>query len=183
MEMEQQLLQESKKPGALAFQVALIFSIYALVLMIVTKAIGVDAQSPDAPTMAKVIYGTLNWIPFIIAIVYVQMKHRKELGGFITYGRAFSAGFRTAAYIGLFLGILIFIYFQFIDKETMAAAADAAIDQANGDQKKIDGINMMRPYFAISGAFASAIMYTFSGLILSLISAAIVKKEPTHRDI
>jgi hypothetical protein len=183
MEMEQQLLQEDKKPNALAFQVSLIFSIYALILIIVLKAMGMDSQSPDATTGVKVISGILNWVPFIFAIVYVQTKHRKDLGGFITYGRAFSAGFRTSAYIGLFLGLLIFIYFQFIDKAAMDAAADAAIQKADGNQQQIDGIKMMKPYFAITGAFASAIMYTLSGLILSLISAAIIKKEPTHRDL
>ena len=36
---------------------------------------------------------------------------------------------------------------------------------------------MMRPYFIISAAFGSAVMFTISGLIISLVTAAIVKKD------
>ncbi|RZJ80684.1 MAG: DUF4199 domain-containing protein [Flavobacterium sp.] len=177
--MEQQLLQEQKKPNALAFQVSLIFAAYILVSIVVSGLLNVE-MGPNASTSSKVISSALNWVPFIFAVVYVQIKHRKDLGGFITYGRAFSAGFRFSVYAGLFTGILMFLYYQFIDPAAMEKIVDASIAGAKSDQE-VQGIEMMRPYFTLTTAFGSAIMFTISGLIVSLISAAIVKRErPLH---
>jgi len=175
--MEQQLLQEQKKPNALAFKVAIIFSFFILILMVIMRVSGINVQIDETPMIYKVISGALNWLPFIFAIFYVQNTHKKELGGFITFGRAFSAGFKFAAYSGLFTAILIFLYYQFLDPAGMSEIIDASIAKANGNEQQIKGIEMMRPYFTITAAFGSAVMYTISGLIISLISAAIIKKD------
>ena len=175
--MEQELIQAQKKPNLLAFKVAIIFASYIVVLMVVMRIFGINVQLEETPTLYKVISGILNWLPFIYAIYYVQNTHKKELGGFITYGRAFSAGFKVAAYSGLFTGIFIFLYYQFFDPAGITEIIDAALSKANGDEKQIQGIEMMRPYFTISAAFGSAVMFTISGLIISLVTAAIVKKD------
>ncbi|MET4080190.1 hypothetical protein ABIB40_000130 [Pedobacter sp. UYP30] len=175
--MQQELMEEKTRPNALAFKIAIVFSIYILVLMVIVRALGINLQSEDTPTLYKVVSGILNWAPFILAIYYVQITHKKELGGFITYGRGFSAGFKFAAYGGLFTGIFIFLYYQFIDQAGVQEIMDAALAKANGDENQIKGIEMMRPYFTISAAFGSAVMFTITGLIISLISAAVVKKE------
>ena len=174
--MEQQLLQEQKKPNALAFQVAIIFAIYIILFTVVLRLMSINIQAENTPLSYKIIGGVLSWIPFIYAIYYVPNKHKQELGGFITYGRAFSAGFKTAAYSGLFIGIFMFLYYQFIDQAGMTEMVDTAIAKAK-DDNQIKGIEMMRSYFTIITAFTSAIIYTISGLIISLIVAAVVKKE------
>lgn len=173
--MEQQLLQEQKKPNALAFKISLIFAAYILVTIVITGLLNLD-MGPTAPIATRIVSGALNWVPFIFAVYYVQNTHKQDLGGFITYGRAFSAGFRFSVYAGLFTGILMFLYYQFIDAAAMEKIVDATVAAAKSDQEA-KGVEMMRPYFTISTAFGAAVMFTISGLIVSLISAAIVKRD------
>lgn len=175
--MEQQLLQEQKKPNALAFQVSAIFSLYYLILVFVMRSLNINLQSPDAPTAQKVISTILIWGVFISAIFFAQNKHKRELGGYITFGRAFSAGFKVAAYAGLFISILMLLYYQFIDPGAIDEVMEVAIKQAKGDQKQLTGIQMMVPYMGMITAFYTGILFAFSGLVVSPIIAAIIKKE------
>jgi hypothetical protein len=60
---------------------------------------------------------------------------------------------------------------------------DTAIAKANGNEQQIKGIEMMAKYMAYVVPFSSAIVFSLAGLVISLISAAIVKKDrPVHFD-
>ena len=171
--MNQELLQMEKKPNMLAFQVAIIYAFYSVIIIAVQRAMGVSME----PTKGQqVLWGVLAYIPFILAIVFVQQKHKKELGGFITYGRAFSAGFRTGFYTGLMIAVFMFVYYTFFDQNALQEATDFAISKAETDQQaqQIAGMGKYMIYFTIFGA---AIWHTVVGLIIALIGAAVVKKE------
>mgnify|MGYP000677853638 CR=1 FL=1 len=175
--MEQQIIQDEKKPNALAFKVAISFAVYSIALIYLLKLLGIDSSNPDLPIAEKIIAMILSYGVFIIAIYYAQITHKKELGGYITYGRAFSTGFKVAAYAGLFVGLLFVLYYKVLDPIALDKIADVAIEQADGDEQKIKGIEMMRGYMWIFTAFGAAIAYTLLGLIVSLITSAIIKKE------
>ncbi|MDQ0967239.1 hypothetical protein QFZ20_002642 [Flavobacterium sp. W4I14] len=177
--MEQQLLQEEKKPNALAFKVAISFAVYSIVLIFILKFLGIDSVDPDLPIAEKIIAMVLSYGVFILAIFYTQVTYRKMLGGYITYGKAFSTGFKVAAYAGLFVGLLFILYYKVLDPSALDRVADSAIEKANGNEQQIKGIEMMRGYMWAFTAFGAAIVYTILGLIISLITAAIVKKEPS----
>jgi hypothetical protein len=179
--MEQELLQEQKKPNTLAFQVAISFAIYTLILIVVMRILNIDPQAVNVPVWLTVLSIILSWATFIFAIFYAQNKHKKELGGFMTFGRAFSTGFRVSAYAGLFIAILMFVYYQFIDQAAITQMIDNAIAKANGNEAQIAGLGKMVGYMAILTAFSAGIMYTIVGLIVSLITGAIVKNDrPLH---
>ncbi|MDN3588445.1 DUF4199 domain-containing protein [Pedobacter aquatilis] len=175
--MEQQIIEEEKKPNALAFKVAISFAIYSIAIMFILKLIGIDSTNPELPISEKIIAMVLSYGVFIVAIFYAQITHKKELGGYITYGRAFSTGFKVAAYAGLFVGLLFVLYYKVLDPTALDKIADVAIEQANGDEQKIKGIEMMRGYMWIFTAFGAAIAYTLLGLLESLVTSAIIKKE------
>ena len=175
--MEEQLLQVEKKPNALAFKVAISFAVYSIALIYLLKFLGIDSTNPDLPVGEKIIAIVLSYGVLIAAIIFTQITHKRELGGFITYGRAFSTGFKVAAYSGLFVGLLFILYYKLLDPTALDRIADAAIAQADGDENKIRGIEMMRGYMWIFTAFGAAVAYTILGLIVSLISAAVIKKE------
>jgi len=175
--MEQQIAQEQKKPNALAFQVALGFAFYTLAMIYVFKLIGIDTTSADIPIVSKIIVFVLSYGIFIMAIYFTQTTHKKELGNYITYGRAFSTGFKVAAYAGLFVGILYAIYFKVLDTSAIDKIADAAIEKAGDNEQQVKGVEMMKPYMWIFATFTAAISYTLFGLIISLITAAVVKKD------
>ncbi|WP_293307960.1 DUF4199 domain-containing protein [Pedobacter sp. UBA5917] len=174
--MEQEILQEQKKPNALAFQVAIAFAFYTLALIFTMNLLGVGNKL-DIPVWQKAISFVLSYGVFIVAIYYAQHKHKNELGGFITYGRAFSAGFKVAAYAGLFIGLLMMLYYGVIDKGALQDVLDLQIKAAGDNEQAIKGVNMMSKYMIYMLAFGSAITYTIFGLIVSLITAAVVKKD------
>ena len=174
--MQQQLAEMEIKPNMLAFKTAVAFSIYFLILIYALKLLGINQNNPDLGMGEKIISSLLSYLPFILAIVYVQTTHKKELGGYITFGRAFSAGFKTASYSGLFIALILILYYTVLDRPAFEEVMNTAIDAADGDEQKIQGIEMMRSYMVYFIGFTAAIFYTFIGLIVSLIGAAVVKK-------
>jgi len=175
--MEQQIAQEEKKPNALAFQVAITFALYTLALIFVMNLLGMSTQIEGTPLWQKIVSVILSYGTFIIAIYYAQNKHKQDLGGFITYSRAFSTGFKVAAYSGLFIGLLMMLYYGVIDQGAMQDILDAQIKAAGDNEQTLKGIEMMSKYMIYMIAFGSAITYTLFGLVISLITAAVVKKE------
>lgn len=176
--MEQQLLQEEKKPNLLAFQVAVIYSFYSLALTFATELMGLGGANYESASFGlKALSTLLTYVPFVAAILYVQTKHKAELGGYITYGRAFSAGFKVAAYAGLFIALLTILYYKVLSPASMDGIIDAAMEKAGDDERQIEGIEMMSKYMGLMMAFGVAVTFTLSGLIISLITAAVVKKE------
>ena len=176
--MEQQLLQEEKKPNLLAFQIAVIYAFYSMALTYVSESMGISGADPESTSVGvKALITLLTYVPFVAAILYVQIKHRTELGGRITFGRAFSAGFKMAAYAGLFVGLLTILYYKVISPGSLDKIMDAAIEKADGNEAQLEGMEMMSQYMAPMMAFGIAVTFTLLGLIISLITAAIVKKE------
>jgi hypothetical protein len=175
--MEQELLQAEKKPNVLAFQIALLFSFYIIALTFAMELMGMGAEVTETSLIQKIVATTLSYVPFIVAIYYVQAKHKKELGGYITFGRAFSAGFKVAAYSGLFIGILILIYYKILNQAGFEKIIESAIAQAGTGEAAEKGIEMMQKYMIIFLMFGIAVTYTIWGLIISLVTAAIIKKE------
>lgn len=178
--MEQQLLQEQKKPNALAFKVAILYAIYFLVYTVVLRILKIDPQAKDASIILVIISSLLAWGTFILAIVYTQITHKKELGGFITFGRTFSTGFKVAAYSGLFLALLLVLYYEVIDPAAVTQMVDVAMEKAKSEQQA-QGIEMMAKYMGLFGAFGAGVTFSIAGLLISLISAAFIKKDrPLH---
>lgn len=177
--MEEQSIQEQKKPNALAFKVAIGFALYTLALVYIFKLVGIDSTSPDMPIVEKVISMILSYGIFILVIFYAQVTHKKELGGFISYGRAFSTGFKVAAYTGLFIGLLFMLYYKVLDTEALDKIINLALEKAGDNEQQIRGVEMMKDKMWLFTSFGAAIFYTIFGLIVSLITAIVVKKEPS----
>lgn len=175
--MEQQIIQEAKKPNLLAFQVAIAFAFYTLALIFILNLIGMGAQGIDAPIWQKALSMVLSYGTFIIAIYYAQYKHKQDLGGYVTYSRAFSTGFKVAAYAGLFIAILMVLYYKVIDPSALQDIIDMQIKAVGDNEQAIKGVQMMSKYMTLMIAFGSALTYTLFGLVISLITAAVVKKE------
>ena len=175
--MNQELLEMEKKPNKLAFQVALIFAFYSVVIIGLQRAMGVSMDATATSASEKVIWGALAYLPFIFAVVFVQRKHKAELGGYITFGRAFSAGFKTAFYAGLALALFMYLYYSFFDPAALQAIQDNAIAKVGDNADAAAQVEKMGNYMVYFMAFGAAIWYTVFGLIVALIGAAVVKNE------
>jgi len=176
-----EIVEAPKTPNALAFKSALVYSIYFLALIYIFKLAGIDQNDPNSPTAEKMVCSMASYLPFILAIVYVQTNFKKELGGFISFRSAFSAGFKVAAYAGLFIAVLLMLYYKVLDPKAFERLMDTAREAAAGDADKLKGVEMMKSYMVFFIGFGAAITYTLLGLVTSLIGAAVIKKEkPLH---
>jgi len=175
--MEQQLKELEVKPNKMAFQVALAFAIYTLALIYLFKVLGIDTQEENVSVSTRVISSICSYVPFILGILYVQNKHKEELGGYMTYGRGFSAGFRVSSYAGFFIGLLMILYYKVLDPEALNQLMEISIEKAGEDEKAIRAIKSTIPYMPFLVGFTGAITYTLLGLVISLVGAAFVKKE------
>lgn len=166
------------KPSAnnLAMKSAAGYAVYYLILIYLLKFLGIDQNNIDMPIIEKIIYYLATYIPFILAILYTQTTLKKELGGYISFGKAFTAGLRVSVYAGVLSGLIMLLYFK-LDPSGYNAVMDAAIQSAGDDQQKLKGVEMMRPYMIYMIGFGAAISFAFFGIIISLITAGISKKE------
>ncbi len=160
----------------LAFKTAVAYAVYFLVLIFLFKFLGINTNDPNLSMAEKIVSSALTYVPFILAVTYVQYTHRLELGGYITFGRAFSAGFKVAAYTGLFVAFMLIIYYKLLDTKAFDDVMNVAIDAAGDDENQVKGVEMMRPYMVFFIAFSAAVAYTFFGLVISLIGASVLKR-------
>ncbi|CAM4389548.1 Protein of unknown function [Pedobacter westerhofensis] len=178
--MEQQLKEMEIRPNKMAFQLAVGFSVYTVVLIFLFKLLGIDIQEQNVPVATKVMSAVLSYLPYVLVILYAQIKHRTELGGYITFGRAFSTGFRVSATAGLFIGLLMILYYKVLDPASLDHILEIAMEKAAetaGDTAKAErSVKAMAPYMPIMIGFGAAISYTIYGLIISIIGAAVNKR-------
>src|SRR6187402_1054305 len=103
--MEQRV---KSNPTKVATKWALIYTATAIVITYASEFLDVDINSP-------VKY--VSYIPFIAFLCLTQKEYRDELGGYITYGNAFSAGFRYALFSGILLAVFTYLYFAILSPE------------------------------------------------------------------
>jgi len=145
---------------------------YTLVLYI----LDVDMESPLK-------YGSyaIMAVGLFLSTVAFRDKH---LNGYITYGKAFSAGFYTGLFASVIASIFTVIYVQYIDTELIAnilLIAEESMLESNPDMtnEQIDQALSMTEMFTspmmmgIMGFIANVIL----SAILSLIIAIFAKRE------
>src|SRR3546814_17779955 len=72
-------------------------------------------------TMQNKVIQWLSYVLMAIGIVLAIREHRdKELGGYITYGRAVGAGVLTALFTGVLLTVFTYLFYGFIAPAAMA---------------------------------------------------------------
>jgi len=166
-------IQVKPNPTKVATKWALIYSITAIVI---TYAIQLTNTPQDSP--AKY----LTYIPFIAFMFLAQKEFRDQLGGYMTFGNGFSAGFRYSVFAGLIMGVFTYIYFAILSpavwEQIVEVSRTKMEAQNNLSTEQIDkAMDITRKWGPVFGAFGVAIMSAIIGAILALIGAAIFKKE------
>lgn len=124
----------------------------------------------------------LSYLPFLGGLVMAVKTHRdEELGGYISFGRAFSTGFRFSSLLSIFMGLFMLVYFKWLNPEVLeqglTEAENQMLDQGKSSSEIDTAMGLARswgPYFAALGI---SIMYTLSGAVASLVFAYIFKRE------
>lgn len=174
--MEQRTIPNSTK---VATKWAFIYTATAIVITYASEFLNVDMNSP-------VKY--LSYIPFIAFLCLTQKEYRDELGGYITYGNAFSAGFRYALFSGLLLAVFTYLYFSVLSPEMwdkVLEATQADMEAKDTPTEQIDATMefMSGKWGSIMIVFGTAVGLAIMGAIISLVTAAIFKKVRSPYDI
>lgn len=121
----------------------------------------------------------INYLPYIGFMFLAQKEYRDQLGGFMTFGEAFLAGFKYTAITAVLLALFTYIYFTLLSPQVFQQILDdsRAKLEAKGGLTD-DQINTALSY--TTAGFTSIIIVIGSlimGSIIALIGAAIFKKE------
>jgi len=174
----------SVSPNSTAMRYGLIWGLASIVLGLVAHVLGWN--NPATPNvMGSMIIGIASLALGITMIVLAIKQHREELGGYISFGRAFKTGFFTALVSALIATVWMLIYTNVVAPDMFNGMEEMMVEQWEEQglsDEQIEQAKGMTGMF--TGAVGMTIMTFVGGLIwgaiLSLITGAIMKKDPPH---
>ena len=132
--------------------------------------------------------GLLSYVILIACIMIGSLAYRnKVLGGTISYGDAFMIGLLITVFAGIISSFFSFILVRFIDpglvEQAITQTEEMLLEKGLSEdiiERSIERTRNMvgSPFSVIIGIF----FFTLIGTVISLITAAIVKKEGTPFD-
>ncbi|MFD0748983.1 DUF4199 domain-containing protein [Mucilaginibacter calamicampi] len=174
--MEQLVLPPN--PTKVATKWALINALTAIIITYLMHFLNVPVKSP------------IQYISYVFFIAYLflsQKEFKDQLGGFITFGQAFSTGFRYAVFTGLLTAVFIYLYYSILNPEAydkILEITQTSMEEQNAPSSQIEKtMDIMRSWGPLLSAFGVAVGSAIMGAIVSLITAAILKKERSPLDI
>jgi hypothetical protein len=135
----------------------------------------------------------LGWVlPVVFTSIAIRDYRDHDLGGYVTYGRAFSAGMLLSVFAGFLFAALMYVFIIFFAHNI----PQMQIDDFYANMEKVRGMISEDKYDLLMQKFeASKDNFTpgnlaisafeeriFGGLIISLIIAAIYKRNPSPID-
>jgi hypothetical protein len=151
---------------------------YGLMAALVTIGIGLIfnltnlIDYTDNSNPGNIASSVINWVAIIVAMVLAVKIHRNEdLGGFITFGRAFGLAFLTGLVVAVIGFVWSFVFMQFIDPSILQVVEDATrtsmVDRGMSESE-------MEQAWGITKMFISAPAIAFFGFIFTLIGSVVV---------
>ncbi|HEY2582547.1 MAG TPA: DUF4199 domain-containing protein, partial [Mucilaginibacter sp.] len=100
----------TQNPTKIASKWAIIYVATSIVITYAFQLLNIDQSSA---------FKFLGYIPFIVFLLLTQKEYRDQLGGYLTFGEGFSAGFRYSVFSGLMLAVFIYIYLAFLSPQVL----------------------------------------------------------------
>ncbi len=169
------------RPSAFKFALnnGILLGIALIAFSLVIYLLDVERQSP------------LQYLSFIIIIaltfVFVKQWRDKHNDGFVSFGSAYSQGYLTIVLASVVTAIYTFIFFSYIAPGEVAKILEEAEQsilksQPNISDSELDMAMSFTEIFTKPAVMAvmAILINVLAGLILAIIPAAILKKEPTE---
>lgn len=157
---------------------------YGVIGTLISIGVTLAMYMADMLTPANNVLTTIITTLIYIGTLVLAIKTYRDtaLNGFVSFGRAFGTGFMTTAVMAIIGAIWTYIFMGFIapDMIDMIKEAQAqSLIQQGMDEDEVEQALEMASSFMSPGimAISSVFMSLFSGLIISLIVAAIMKKD------
>jgi hypothetical protein len=164
--------------------------IYGLLTAVVSIVFSILTYILDVPFKSPVMYFSL--VILLAGIFYGTFQYRNVyLGGYISFGKAFLSGFIIVLTAAILSSLYSYIFLTFIDPSYLEKIIQQTLEQTEAKMaEKGVTADQMEPALAMTRKFMSPVMMlvmgilssAFFGAILSLISAAIIKKEDKSFD-
>jgi len=183
--MEENVNYEEARSGDI-FKIGLTAGIIQGIILIIFNIIAVMTGWAESNPISFFLVIVVSCILLIIGIVYSHVKFKKQFT-YMTYGQGLGLGVLVSLFGGLILSIFSFIYYNYVDNEFMARLSENSIlwmenqgaDSAQiEEQFKQNEESQSNPL----GILSSTFIYVFVGFILTLIVAAITKKNEPIED-
>jgi len=135
----------------------------------------------------------VSFLPVILGLyVFTKSFRNEEMGGYLTYRQGLNYGMSLSFFSAVILSLYLLVFNSFIDPSyahknqelmknktyefmTVMGSSQSQIDQVMGDlEKELDKATEVS---RAQGALSNIVSTTFMGFIISLIMAAILKKE------
>lgn len=169
---------KAPNPTAIATKWALFYLGITIVLTYAYDLLNVAADSPIK---------YISYLPFIGFCFLAQKEYKDQLGGFITFGKAFNPGFRYALFAGFLTAVFLYLYVSLLNPSAMQKIIElqsTKMEAQGQSQETIDkAADFMTKYGAALFGVSTAIGTLIFGCIVALVGAAILKKERTAFDI
>lgn len=164
---------------------------HALILGGISVVLTLAAYAIDYTLLASMSFGLISLAVYLGYGIYSGINYRNEIGGYLSFGKAFQHGFVVFAVSALISTIFNILLYTVIDPELPEKITEVAVENA---QKMMEGFGMsgdqldeamqktkedtIKRYTA--GGLAMSYGFTLIGCaIFALISGAIAKrKEP-----
>jgi hypothetical protein len=173
---------ENAKKGYfnLAAKWAVIYAITSIVITYIFQFLDIDLTTSPLRF--------LSYVALIAFLLLTQKEYKDQLGGFLTFGEGFMSGFMYSVIAGVLGAIFAYIYFTFLSPQVwehvISATKDKMAENKDLSSDQIDAaMNFTAKYGVILGSVGALIVTPIIGAIISLIGAAIFKKDRTIEDI
>ena len=174
-------MKENTSPSKAMLTYGVVFGIALILELVILYALDLD---PSEHQWVGALTNSLNFLIFPVMFVLLAcIAYKKLNGGYISFGQCVKTGAGTMALGGLIYGLFYIIFnivlpeFQDEMFEKMKVAMVKQNPEMTSEQMEM-GLKMaktfMSPYVS---APISILLYTFLGVIYSLIIGAIIKKE------
>lgn len=126
-----------------------------------------------------------QWFSYAIIATFIFLgtrAKREKNNGLISYGQGLGTGVGIAFFGSILVAFYTFVFFKFIDADMFEQLILRAEDQLYEKGMPDDQVEMAMQYTRkfmspVPMAAMVVLSYTFMGFIISLITAAIIKKE------
>jgi hypothetical protein len=128
----------------------------------------------------------LSYPIMIGGIILAQLNYKKALGGTLTYGQAIGVGVLAMVFASVISGIYTYLLYAVIDpslqEQMRIFTEEQVIKQGRVPEEQVEmAVNMAAKFQTPPMLFImSVVMGAFFGLIISLISAIFIKKNPSE---
>lgn len=169
----------------LAIKYGLIWAGASSLLILLGFLFDMDMSLPSTATSVKIVGGILGFAIPVVAVTLAVRDDRKQLGGFLTLGRAVGLGAITGIVAGVASGVFQVIYQYVINpgyQDQLKNAMIAEWEKQGLSEEMIETSSKVA--FMFTNPFLLSVFgiigAVFTGVIVGLIAGAIMKREPVR---